>query len=78
MREKTYIREFANEEGSGQSAHPRSLISIFVIRLIERIISRYDCTPLASLCSRGDLSLAVSEPPKIGYVASGPILSNGP
>ena len=25
-----------------------------------------------------DLSLAVSETPKIGYVTSGPILSNGP
>ena len=52
-----YIQEFSNKEGAHQSAHPRSLISIFVIRLLERIISRLATSKLhylASLCSRGD------------------------
>ena len=32
--------ELANKEDADQSAHPHSLISIFVVRLLERIISR--------------------------------------
>ena len=39
-REKTCLREFANNTGADQPAHPRSLISAFVIRLLESIISR--------------------------------------
>ena len=31
-REKTCLRGFANNTGADQSAHPRSLISAFVIR----------------------------------------------
>ena len=37
-REKTCLRGFANNKGAGQPAHPRSLISAFVIRLLETII----------------------------------------
>ena len=40
QREKTCLRWFANNKGADQPAHPRSLISTFVIRLLERIISR--------------------------------------
>ena len=39
-REKTCLRRFANNNGSDQPAHRRSLISAFVIRFLERIITR--------------------------------------
>ena len=39
-RKKTCRRGFANNTGADQSAHPRSLISAFVIRLLESIIPR--------------------------------------
>ena len=34
-REKTFLRGFANNTGADQPAHPRSLISTFVIRFLE-------------------------------------------
>ena len=40
QREKTCLRGFANIKGADQPAHPRSLISAFVIRLLESFISR--------------------------------------
>ena len=39
-REKTCLRGFANNTGADQPAHPRSLISAFVIRLMESIICK--------------------------------------
>ena len=39
-REKTRLRGFANNKGADQPAHPRSLISVFVIHLLEIVISR--------------------------------------
>ena len=39
-REKTCLRRFANNTGTDQPAHLRSLISAFVIRFLESIISR--------------------------------------
>ena len=39
-REKTCLRWFANNKGANQPVHPRSLISAFVIRLLESIIYR--------------------------------------
>ena len=39
-REKTCLRGFANNTCADQPAHPRSLISAFVIHLLESIISR--------------------------------------
>ena len=36
--EKTCLRGFANNKGADQPAHPRSLISDFVIRFLENII----------------------------------------
>ena len=38
-REKTCLRGFANNKGADQPAHPHRLISAFVIRLLESIIS---------------------------------------
>ena len=40
--EKTCLSGFANNKGADQPAHPRSLISTFVIRLLESIISIAD------------------------------------
>ena len=57
-REKTCLRRLANNTGADQPAHARSLISAFVIRLLESIISKLAKNEisilLASLCSRGD------------------------
>ena len=39
-REKTCLRWFTNNTGADQPAHTRSLISAFIIRLMESIISR--------------------------------------
>ena len=39
-REKTYLRRFSNNTGTDQPAHQRRLISAFVIRLLESIISK--------------------------------------
>ena len=38
--EKTCLRGFANNTGADQPAHPRSLISTFVIRFLESTISK--------------------------------------
>ena len=38
--EKTCLRGFANNTGADQPAHPRSLISAFVIRFLEIIICK--------------------------------------
>ena len=35
-----YFRGFVNNKGADQPAHPRSLISAFVIRLLESFISK--------------------------------------
>ena len=37
-REKTCLQGFASNTGADQPAHPRSLISAFVIRFLESII----------------------------------------
>ena len=39
-REKTCLRGFAINTGTDQPAHPRSLISAFVIRFLKSIISK--------------------------------------
>ena len=39
-RKKTCLWRFANNKGADQPAHPRSLISDFVIHLLESIISK--------------------------------------
>ena len=38
-RQKTCLRRFANNKGADKPAHPRSMISAFVIRLLECIIT---------------------------------------
>ena len=41
LNEKTYLRGFDYNKGADQPAHPRSLISAFVNRLLESFISRH-------------------------------------
>ena len=41
-RKKTCLRGFANNTGADQPAHPRSLISAFVIHVLESIICKLD------------------------------------
>ena len=40
-REKTCLRAFANITGADQPAHPRSLISAFVVLFLESIICKF-------------------------------------
>ena len=40
QREKTFLQGFVNNTGADQPAHMRSLISAFVIRFVESIISK--------------------------------------
>ena len=47
-REKTCLRRFANNTGADQPAHPRSLISAFVIRLLESSISKLATSKFSS------------------------------
>ena len=49
-----------NNKGADQPAHPHSLISAFVFRLFESIISRL------SIAKETDMSLALSKTPKTG------------
>ena len=68
-REKTCLRGFANNKGAEQPAHSRSLISAFVIRLQERIISRLATSEislfwLVSVAEETGLSFTFSETPK--------------
>ena len=39
-REKTCVRKFTNNKGADRPAHPRSLISAFVIRFLESAICK--------------------------------------
>ena len=39
--EKTCLRRFANNKGADQPAHPRSLISAFVILVLKSTISKF-------------------------------------
>ena len=76
-REKTCLRGFANNTVADQPAHPRSLISAFVIRFLERIICKLTTGEismfwLVSIAEENGLSLALSETPKTGFVASMP------
>ena len=65
-----------NNTGADQPAHPRSLISAFVIRFLESNIcklSEISTFSLVSVAEEIDLKLALSETPKTGFVAARPI-----
>ena len=76
-REKTCLQGFATNKGADQPAHPLSLISAFVIRLLESVISKLATSEisifqLVSVAEGTGLSLAFPETPKTGFVASRP------
>ena len=69
---------FANNRGADQPAHLRRLISPFVIRFLESIISKLDMRKisillLVSVTEETGLSLALLETPKTGFVVLWPI-----
>ena len=71
MGKKTGRRGLANKKGSGQPAHPRSLTSAFVIRLLESIISRLatfgiSIFYLVFVTEQVGFNLILSETPKAG------------
>ena len=68
---------FTNNKGADQPAHPRRLISAFINRLLESIISRlaiseFSIFKLVSVAEETDLKLALTETPKTGYLATRP------
>ena len=76
-REKTCLREFANNTGADQPAHPRRLISAFVIRILESIIyglatGQISSFKLVFVAEQAGLNLTSSETPKTGFLASRP------
>ena len=67
----------ANNTDAEQPAHPRSLISVFVVRVVESIISKLATGEisifyLVCVAEETGKSLAFSETPKTGFVASRP------
>ena len=77
QREKTCLWGFANNKGADQPAYPRSLISAFVIRLLESFVSRHALSVssvlyLVSVAEETGLNLTLSEIPKTGFVAMRP------
>ena len=68
-REKTCLRRFANNKGADQPAHPRSLISAFIICFLETTISKLATSEssifqLVSVAEETGLSLPLLETPK--------------
>ena len=77
-REKTF-RGVANNKGADQPAHQRSLISAFVISLLESMTFRLASSEisifyLVSIAEQSGLNLALWETPKTGFVMTRPIL----
>ena len=67
-----------NNIGADQPAHPRSLISAFVIHFLESIISRFATSQilifqLVSVAEQAGLNTTLSETTKPGFVALWPI-----
>ena len=60
---------YANNKGADQPAHPRSLISFFVVRCLDSVMSVVSVTKisslmLASVAEQASLSLTWSETPE--------------
>ena len=67
----------ANNTGADQPAHPRRLISAFVIRFSESIICKLNTCEISiffvSVSEETGLKLALSENPKTGFLAMRPV-----
>ena len=80
---RKHVLGVANNKSTDQSAHPCRLISAFVIRILERIISNLATGEissylLVSVAEQTGLSLAMSEPPKEVFLSLSPNTNNGP
>ena len=69
---------YMNKTGADQPVHPCSLISTFIICLLERIVSKlasskFSIFLLVSVAEETGLPLALSETPKTGFLATKPI-----
>ena len=67
--EKTCLMSYANNKGADQPAHPRSLISVFVVCCLDSIIyldsiAEISRLWLASVAEQASLSLTWSETPE--------------
>ena len=67
--EKTCLMSYANNKGVDQPTHPRSLISAFVVRCLDSVMSLVSVTKIASLMlasvtEQASLSLTWSETPE--------------
>ena len=76
-REKTCLRGFANNTDADQPAHPRSLISAFVIRFLDSTIlnlatGEISIFKLLLVVEETGLKLALAVTPKTGFLATGP------
>ena len=66
---------YANNKDADQTAHPRSLISAFVVHCLDNIvllvsIPEISSLYLASMAARASLSLTWSEIPKTGFLVT--------
>ena len=66
---------YAINKGTDQSAHPRSLISAFVVRCLDSIISLVSISEtsslyIASVAAQASLCLSWSETPKTGFLVT--------
>ena len=73
MRKPVYA--ICEQQGADQPAHPRSLISAFVVRCIDSIVSLVSISEisslyLASLAAQAGLSLPWSQTPKTGFLVT--------
>ena len=76
-REKICLRGFASNKGAEQPAHPRRLISAFVIRFLQSTISRLATTKISNfhlvcVAEETGFCLALSETLKKGFLATSP------
>ena len=81
LHEKTCLWRFANNKDADQPTHPCSLISTFVINILESIISRFATSEIFLLVSVAEqaLNLNLSEIPKTSFFPSGcDFLAPGP
>ena len=72
---KTCLEGFANNKSADQPAHTRSLISAFVIHILDSMISKLATSEiiiflLVSVAEEAGLSLALSETPKTGFLTT--------
>ena len=56
---------YANNRGADQPAYLRSLISAFVVRCLDRIIT---LLAIVSVAEKAGLSIALSQTPKTGFL----------